>query len=259
MALFLGLCLLNIAIVALHDLFLQNPSLPRDQALRDFLYNLLLWELILVIAVSYLFYELLRQYRAYKESTRDFQEILLQSVSHKMGNFLAAQRVDVQLLSETGSQAALERIQRGYQSIEKDFRQITKIIKDFTVETSGSEACDLSSLAAEVLEEFQDGLRGDCRFRLQPSPVQGARQELQTLVYLLVENAVKYSERRIRLRTGRVRGRGYLMVVNDLRAKPPTGTGLGLHIAGKICARNGLALRYRRKRARYAVLVAVEG
>ena len=213
---------------------------------RVMIYNVLLWEVILVIAVAYLFFQLFRRYRRYKERTREYQQLLLQAVSHKLGNFLAAQRVDFELFRETGSRKALQRLEAGRSFLERDFQNILRIIKDTASEEPEPEKVDLSSLTRKVLDDFKEELKA-ASVDLVPVRVKCIKSEVEAIVYILIENSVRYSRSKISVRTGISRNRPYLLIKNDIDQSKVHGTGVGLGTAKRLARRNDLALEWIKK------------
>jgi hypothetical protein len=251
----LGLLLLDFVVVGLHHLSSLKDWGSTYDELSFFITQLLLWELVLVLVVSYVFFQLLRRYRRHKEEAAEFQGLLLQAVSHKLGNFLAGQRVDLELVRDSGSPRALARLERSSSFLERDFRHIIRVIRDYRFEEADPEELDLSAIARRALEQLQPELEGKLRLRLQSAPVRGARQEVETAVFLLLENAARYSASRVYLRSGQVNGTSYVFIQNDTAGAAAKGTGVGLHIAQRLGRRNGLGMLFRERRGRYSLLL----
>ena len=256
---FLGLLLLDIAVVGLHHLSSLKEWASTSDKLSFFMTQLLLWELVLVLVVSYIFFQLLRRYKRHKEEAAEFQGLLLQAVSHKLGNFLAAQRVDLELVRDSGSRRALARLERGTSFLERDFRHIIRVIRDYRFEEVERIPLDLEEIGHKVVEQLRSELQDRLRIRLQPAPMLGSRQEVETAVFLLLENAARYSDSRIYLRSGRVNGTSYLFIRNDVGGATAKGTGVGLGLAERLAGRNGMVLRTREREASFAVLLTGEG
>lgn len=256
---FLGLLLLNVAIVAVYYLSTLREWDSLREELAFFLYQLILWELILVLVVSYVFYQLLQRYLRFKEETGRFQNLLLQAVSHKLGNFLAAQRVDLQLLRETNSRRSLDRLESASSFLERDLSHILRVIRDYPFEEAEEEDLDLGHLARTVLEQLRPELEGKIKLRVQSAPVRGSRQEVETAVFLLLENAARYSGSRVYLRSGKMNGNPYLFLHNDTGEAPAKGSGVGLSIAERLAGRNNLQLRTRSRSLTFAALLYGSG
>lgn len=255
----LALLLLDIVVVGLHHLSALKEWDSTYDKLSYFVTQLLLWELVLVIGVSYVFFQLLRRYKRHKEEAAEFQGLLLQAVSHKMGNFLAAQRVDLELLRDTGSFKALARLELGSSFLERDFRHIVRVIRDYRFEESESENLDLAAIGTEALEHLGSELEGKLRLRRGPAPMRGCRQEVETAVYLLLENAARYSDSSVYLRSGQVNDTAYLFIHNDVANTAAKGTGVGLSIAGRLAKRNGMGLQCKERQDRYSLLLTWKG
>ena len=253
---FLGLLLLDIVVVGLHHLSSLKDWGSTREELSFFITQLLLWELVLVLVVSYVFFQLLRRYKRHKEEAAEFQGLLLQAVSHKLGNFLATQRVDLELVRDSGSTRALARLERGTSFLERDFRHIIRVIRDYRFEEAEPEELDLSAIARRTLDQLQPELEGKLRERLQSAPMRGCRQEVETAVFLLVENASRYSDSWVYLRSGQVNGTSYLFIRNDVGGVTAKGTGVGLGLAERLGMRNGLKLQIRNKERSYSLLLA---
>jgi signal transduction histidine kinase len=176
-----------------------------------------------------------------------------------MGNFLAAQRVDLELVRNTGSRGALDRLERGASFLERDFRHIIRVIRDYRFEDAEREELDLAAIARKSLEQLHSELKGKARLRLQPAPLRGCRQELETVVFLLMENAARYSESQVILRSGRVNRISYLFMQNDVSGTATKGTGVGLSIAERLGRRNGLVMRNRDRSGRFSLLLTWRG
>ena len=213
----------------------------------------------MVLVVSYVFFQLLRRYRRHKEEASEFQNLLLQAVSHKLGNYLASQRVDLELVRESGSHRALKRLERGSSFLERDFRHIIRVIRDYRFEEMEPEELDLGALARDAVDQMRSELDGKLRDRLGNAPVRACRQEAETVVYLLVENAARYSASRVALRSGQVNGVSYLFIQNDVAGSVAKGTGVGLSISERLSRRNGMEFRTREGTGKYLLLLARQG
>ncbi|MFP4167570.1 MAG: sensor histidine kinase [Desulfonatronovibrionaceae bacterium] len=240
---FLCLLLLDIAFLVIdYQMSLMVWDSWADKA-GVMLFNILLWELILVTALTYLFLQLLRRYKRYKERTREYQELLLQTVSHKLGNFLAAQRVDFELLRDTGSKKALQRLEQGRSFLERDFRNMLRIIKDSGSEEPEPEKTNLSGLVSGVLGDFKEELEPE-KTLLNPAETKCIRSEMEAVLYILFENAARYSSSKVLVRSGRSRGRPYVWIRNDIDPERVHGTGVGLNTARRLAKRNGFIFKW---------------
>lgn len=252
---FLYLCVLDIAILSLHHAYVTSPRSHGPDQLKEFFYYVLLWELILVIVVSYVFYELFRRYKRHKQEVSEFQDILVKAVSHRMGNFLAVQKVNVELLRQKNSPRALDRIEEATLRFENDFQQLLKIMDDFSFEERKKETLDFKTLTENILPRFAQEKKLEVKSKLHTAGFKGNILEVQTLLFILLENAVKYAGSRIIIRTGRANGRPYFYLKNDKNPKVTKGTGIGSNIASRLCSRNDLFLRQKENLGRFRVLV----
>ncbi|MCF8104537.1 MAG: hypothetical protein K9K64_03550 [Desulfohalobiaceae bacterium] len=252
---FLYLCVLDIAILYLHHTYATSPK-PHDlDQLTQFFYYIVLWELILVIVVSYVFYELFRRYQRHKQEVSEFQDILVKAVSHRMGNFLAVQKVNVELLRQKNSPKALDRIEEATLRFENDFQQLIKIMDDFSFEERSQEPLDFKTLTENILPRFAREKKLEVKSKLQKAVFKGNILEVQTLLFILLENAVKYAGSSIIIRTGTATGRPYFFLKNDKNPRVTKGTGIGSNIASRLCSRNDLFLRQKESQGRFKVLV----
>lgn len=252
---FLYLCVLDIAILYLHHTYAASPNAHSFERLKEFFYYIVLWELILVIVVSYVFYELFRRYKQHKQEVAEFQDILVKAVSHRMGNFLAVQKVNLELLRQKNSPRALDRIEEATQRFENDFQQLIKIMDDFSFEERKQETVDFERLTRNMLPRFSEEKNLEIKTRLQEAGFKGNILEVQTLLFILLENAVKFTGTTIIIRTGKANGRPYFFLKNDKNPKVTKGTGIGSNIASRLCSRNDLFLRQKESQGRFKVLV----
>ncbi len=255
---FLYLCVLDIAILYLHHTYSHAPGLNNLQQLKHFFYYIVLWECILVIVVSYVFFLLFKRYKRHKKEVTEFQDILVEAVSHRLGNFLAVQKINLELLRGQHNPRALGRIEESTARFENDFQQLIKIMSEFDFEERKHEPVDIKTVAEDMLPRFDGVHRVRVHKRLQSGTLQGNILEIQTLLFILVENAVKYADSCIKIKTGVTNGRSYCFLLNDINPAVSIGSGIGQNIARRLCERNNLFLRSNERAGWHRILV-VEG
>ncbi len=254
---FLYLCVLDIAILYLFHTYASLHTATHSQNLLHFLYYIVLWEMILVIVVSYVFHELFRRYKKHKQEVAEFQDILVKAVSHRIGNFLAVQKVNAELLKYKDNTRALGRIEEATGRFEKDFKQLLQIMNDFDFEERKQEDLDLQTLTKDILARFSEEKKLEITSRLQHSLFKGNSLEIQTLLFILLENALKYAGSTLHIKTGTTNGHPYFFLKNDKNPRVTKGTGIGSNIAQRLCMKNNLHLRQKESQGWYRVLVLV--
>ena len=85
--------------------------------------------------------------------------------------------------------------------------------------------------------------------------MRGSCQEVESTVFLLAENAARYSGSRIYLRSGQVNETSYLFIHNDVAGDAAKGNRAGLGIDERLGRRNGLKLQSRDREGSYSLLI----
>lgn len=218
--------------------FLDLSVLKRK--LRNFALSLLLWEAFLILSLSYLFYKLLWYHLRERERNREFLELMLLVLSHRLGNFLAAQRVNLEILKEDRSPTALGRLERALGYIEDQFRRSLQLIRSLPTRLEREEV-ELSELLQQVLKSFQGELEGKrVELDLEEVRVRGSRSDLEMMLHLFFENAAKYSRSYIRTSFREEGQEVVLEVENDIAPGVTPGSGLGLELARRLGERMGV-------------------
>ena len=229
-------------------LTLSSPSL------KNWAIYLLLWEGVLAVSVSYAFYRLFAAYERYRTEQEEFLRLLLAALSHKFGNFLSAQKVNLEILKESPSPEALARLQEACLAMEKDLEGVLGFIKR-SLEGASAPQGNLLSYLEDLIKrlELQIGPR-KVHFKLK-EPLFSLSPELEFLLFFLLENAFRHSRERVWIRGGRLQGRKYLLIVNDLSPHPVKGAGLGLYLSQRLAQHLGLELKTRLTKDRFLALL----
>ncbi len=200
------------------------------KALKDFAKNLFLWEAVFVLSVGYLFYYLFRTYLKQKRESQEIFQILLQAISHRFGNFLATQKINVELLRTNYRLDIIKRMQDSLRLVEFDLHQIVSVLKNFELQNFDITWLDISKVVNELLEEaLYDDLQINCHFG--KVKVKTSYLLTKNLIILLLENAFKYAANKVIIRTGFCNGKGYFYISNDIKERVSAGSGLGLKLA----------------------------
>lgn len=216
---------------------------PVYQEIKEFAFLLFLWEVVLVLALTFLFYKLLWVHLKEREENRNFLEMLLLAVSHKLGNFLAAQRLNLEILKEKYSLKAVKRLEIGYSTALKDFRHILRIIKNFKTHLRKKEKINLKTLIEDILVAFKEELqKKSLKLHLVPTEIYAVKAEIETIFYILIENAVKYAQTVVFINLTPQNKTISFMIKNDINPMVPKGSGLGLNLAQRLARENKIRL-----------------
>ncbi len=225
-----------------HFIFLKEGYL--EERIKNFSVFLLMWEALLVMVLVVLFQRVVVRYLRRERDMRDLTSILLLTLTHRIGNFLSVQRVNLELLDRS---PALDRLKESLRRLERHYRRTLDILEDLK-EGQGTEPAkvDLKSALESVLRSVP--VREDVRVRtrLYRVHVQTNPIYLEILLSSLIENAFRYARSRVYIKLCRDKGRPVLVVRNDVKAHTG-GSGMGLQIVRFVSRKMGAEVRYRIK------------
>ncbi len=224
------------------------------QDLKTLAWLLFLWEIVLVLSLTLLFYRLLWLNIKQREENRAFLEMVLMTLSHNLGNFLAAQRLNIEILKTQCKAPSLGRLERGYKHIEQEFKHILQIIRGMKIDYHQTEKINLKEVVTEVFSLFKTELETkgiEISFAsilsCPPLFIKGVKTEVETIVYILIENAVKYANKKITVELKIQNKKAVLVIENDISSQIKKGAGIGLKLAKKLGELNQINLTFEPK------------
>ncbi len=224
-------------------------------SLKSWMLYLFLWEGMLAVSVSYVFYRLFISYERCRLEQEEFLRLLLAALSHRFGNFLSAQKVNLEILTESPSPEAASRLKEACRAMERDLETLLRFLRG-SLEEPFAPTNDFAGHLKDLLHrlELQFGPR---RVHLSlGTPLPPLSPELELLLFLILENAFRHSREDIWIRTGCWKNRFYLLLMNDLSPHPVKGAGLGLYLARRLAERLGLEISISQKPDRFAIRVS---
>ena len=221
---------------------------PVYRKVKDLAICLFLWEAALVLSLSLIFYKLLWLHLKEREENRQFLEMLLLTLSHKLGNFLAAQRVNIEILKQTQNLKAVQRLEKGYEFMEKEAKHTLQIIKNFKGHLRQRQKIDLTALIREIVSGFKEELEGKfLDISLSPVQIYGVKTEIEMIFYILIENAVKYADKEIFMHLIFKDNKPLFIIKNDINPYISKGSGIGLKLAERLAKANKIKLTFKKE------------
>ena len=215
---------------------------------KNFALNLFLWETFLIFALTYIFYKLLWHHIREREENRKFLELILLTLSHKLGNFLAIQKLNLEILKQKISSPALDRLNKSYNFIETEFKHTLNIIRNFKARKINVKNIELKTLIELILQQFREILNNKkIILNLKETKLTANQTDLGMIFYLLIENAVKYAEKEIYISLYNEAKNIVLFIKNDINPNVPKGSGIGLTLAKRLGERYKMKLFYDEK------------
>jgi len=228
-----------------------------DNKLKVFAVSILLWEAGIITLLLIAFY-----YTTYKYIKRDKEmnkllNILLMALTHRIGNFLASQKVNIELIEDSAPKI---RLKTSINLLEKNYYYTVDAIN--SLRERFNEAVNtilVSEVLKDVLNAYSDVVdKKQLKVVLNENIyIKTNEAYLKLMFELLVENAFKYSDKEIYIRLTKIRKRTFLIIKNDIKAKSSQeGSGMGLRIAKFIAESLGFGFSIK-SRDKFSVVVCM--
>ncbi|RMH79634.1 MAG: sensor histidine kinase [Acidobacteria bacterium] len=227
-----------------------------NSEINIFMKRLLAGEFFVVLTLILLYQAVVEMYLKKLREKEDWIRTLMLSLTHRLGNFLAVQKVNLALLKKgVGENPSLQRMEKSLKRAHMDFGIFLNVVK----EDRGAERETLSvdGMLKDILEYFEDELQGKRLFlRLKELHTSMDKNDLQDVLYNLVGNAIKHSMSKVHIKL--CAKRGLLVIKNDLGLPKGESMGLGVELVRRILRRYGHEMRVS-LRKNYTVFLKFKG
>ena len=224
-----------------------------QERLNSLMKKILFLEFLLILTLVSLYQAVVEGYIKKLEKKEGWVRQLILSLTHRLGNFMATQKVLLALLKKTyGEDENLKRMEKSLTKAQRDFSIFTNLARED--KTITIEYLNLREHVEEVLNYFDDELaKKRLKVSLKDMFVRMDRTDLDDVLYNLVGNALKHSKSFVHIKIC-LKART-LIIRNDTSQQDRPGMGIGLELVQRIIDkyRFKLNLRYRKN---YTVFVS---
>lgn len=244
---------MNTVVISFMDSFKEEyASLTEkdfiEQKIQEYVKNILLWEFLLVLSLMLILYKIIERMLRQEKDYMDFLELILLTISHKFGNFLAAYKGNIEILKTRYDEKAIQRLDSSYTYIQNDFYKVLESIKHFKSFSASKEKINLKETVEKNLSMFE--INRKLTMNLKDVFIYANRQIVDNIIFSLIENAIRYSSEKIHIRLSRF----CFAVRNDISEKEK-GSGVGLKITEALAKKQGFKLKYRAKENKFIVVL----
>ncbi|WP_353684274.1 hypothetical protein V4D30_00380 [Thermodesulfovibrio sp. 3907-1M] len=230
-----------------NELFFEESYI--NDRFQRFSKTILIWEVLLILVLSYLFYKILNIISKKEQEEEDFLRFLFFVLSHKIGNFLSTLNTNIEILRLKPESRVLERIQTSCNIIGAELKKTMETIKQLPKTSRSRQKINLTELIKNVNSKFATDKK--LLFSEREVYLYKNSEVVETIIFLLLDNAFRYAHSKIHIKIFR----NAVAIKNDFK-EIVKGSGLGLQIAEYLCKSNKLQLKYRAKGEHFiAVLI----
>lgn len=192
-----------------------------------------LWEAFLVLGTSFVIYLVMDRYIKKEQRYKSFLQLIILSVSHKFGNSLSSILTNVEILKNKVNSKQLDRIEKVVLDLSKDVKILSDTFKKLEFEDRTYKNVDIKEVILESLKNFEIEEK-KVILNIKPIKKYANKTDIDLIIYNILENAFKYSDRYIHIKTVK----RYLVIRNDTKENVEGGTGVGLLIIESLCNLN---------------------
>ncbi|WP_457678585.1 hypothetical protein [Thermovibrio sp.] len=215
-----------------------------ESQINRYALSLFLWEVPILVATILIVYRVVSFFLEREKRMKDMLRLFFMLYSHKLGNFLSLNRINLEILSQTcSSSRALSRLKRSYSLLEEDFKRSLKYVETLGGEEEEESSFDLAELLNSLVAKYRTFFPAKEVILSGGSiRVKAKRTEAESLLQLVVENAFKYSDKYVKVEIVKNKDSSKIRIENDVSGAP-SGTGVGLKLSNFLAKRLGWELK----------------
>ncbi len=226
-----------------------------NKKLKSFALTLFIWEGAIVLALFLIFHKTVMKFIKQEEEIKKFLELMLLTITHKLGNFLSIYRVNIEILKEKCPSKALDRLDNAYSIMEKDFYFVTNSLKKLSIQEKHIKQINIKNKILEVLSFFGQALKNKKVFlSLKDTYVKADEQDIENILFSVFENIAKYSYKKVHIRICDDKNHTFIFIKNDFKSISK-GTGIGLKLSEFIISQYKGELKIRVKKDFLTILI----
>ena len=211
----------------------------------------ILWETFLVFGSIISIYYLTSIYLKKEERYKQFLQLMILSISHKLGNKISSLNINLELIKSNCNNQAVDRLEKSLISLNEDLKTLLSTLKKIQFERKEEEKFRVDELVLKLLEEFKP-FENKVFVRLKPLKSFKNKSDIEAIIQIILENAFKYSENKVYIKIYKTN----LIIKNDIKNEIESGSGLGLLIVEGLSKLNNLKVIKRVKGKYFTICLA---
>jgi len=222
-----------IAYTGRHYVSVKNKYI--EKKLSSYITFILFWEAGSIITLLLVFYYTNYRYLKKERTNKELLNLVLMALTHRLGNFLAVHKVNIELITQRKLQ---ERLKRSISILENTYNSAIETMEALrSGQEEPREYINLPQVLLEIAVLYGDTTDKSVKLQVNSGiSIKANSTYLRMLIDTLIDNAIKYSESRVYVRLLRYKGKNLLVVRNDIGEREiSAGSGMGLRIAKYIC------------------------
>ncbi|MEF3255088.1 MAG: hypothetical protein K6348_05940 [Deferribacterales bacterium] len=229
--------------------------LKKDYLMEKLKYRinlLFIWESILIVCVVVVYYFTVHKLITHRERYINILEVFSLVFNHKLRNFISVMRFNINDLSIRSNKRLYEASMR----LENDVELFNGLISMLKKEVSLGR--DLKDVVNDIVSDLSLNYTKEVKIKLSGKRYKLSTSDLYFVLYILLENAFKYGNKLINIRSYQMRGRYYIVIKNDISDEIKTGLGVGLATVESLCKRNRFLFKINKKSNLFIAVVSLK-
>ncbi|WP_035588883.1 sensor histidine kinase [Hippea jasoniae] len=201
-----------------------------ERLFRNFAVDLFLWETSLTLTVVLIVFLILKRFNTKQKQINDMMRLIVETMSHKIGNFLSSVRVNLEINDEEG----IKQIKKSLEVVENDFKAMQKKIQRLYDHSETIETVKLNEIVEEIIKNL-----GEERFNyfLDEAKLKVNKDDLQIVIWEVLNNAFKYADGKIEVKL--LKNKKVKFFVRNKIGRVASNSGYGKKICEYIAFKNG--------------------
>ncbi|WP_456402012.1 hypothetical protein [Persephonella sp.] len=226
--------------------------------IKTFSFNLFIWESVLIITLLFIMYITIIRHIQEKEENRKLLEVFLLTITHKLGNFLSSQKLNIELIKNKCKIKPVERLELAYSYIETDFKNSLNMLKKISEHQKKLRIINIKDILSDSINLYTQNLKEKkVILRLKDFYIKIDPVDAENVFHTIIENSIKYSKSFIHIKVCVKKKVCYVFIRNDIESIQK-GSGIGLKIAEFLLNRYRGELMVRPKKDTFLTVIKLK-
>ncbi|GAB6183661.1 ATP-binding protein [Thermodesulfovibrio hydrogeniphilus] len=207
----------------------------KEEYFKKFSQTVLIWESLFLLILMYIFYLVIKLLVRREHEYENFLKLITLILSHKIGNYLALVKTNLEILRYKPEDRIIERLKMHSNILNDEIKRLIDAVKRIPMLPKEKDFINLKDFFHEICLNFETEKK--VKITGKELTIKCNREILSHIFFLLLDNSIKYAKNIIHVKIFN----NSVVIRNDF-AETSHGAGVGLQIVDYLCKINGFKL-----------------